>query len=102
MKKWQRYWLYINIFIFSLHFMRDIFQAFGMRNIISTFFESPGPPKVSPIYYYTIYNTVAYAVIEVVLSIRCLRRNSFGLSGRFTIILAMSLFVLWLVYYYIL
>ena len=102
MKKWQRYWLYVNIFIFSLHFVRDIFQGLGIRNIISTFYESPGPPKVSSIYYYTIYNTVVIAIIEVVLSIKCLRRNRFGNLGKLTIIMAISIFVLWLVYYFLL
>ena len=102
MKKWQKYWLYFVIIIFTLHFIRDIFQEFGIRNFLSTFFESPGPPKVSLILYYTIYNTVAVAFIEVVFSILCLRRNKFGTLGKTTIIMAISLFILWLFYYFIL
>lgn len=102
MKKWQRYWFYLNIAIFTLHFIRDVFQEFGIRNFLSTFFESPGPPKVLPIYYYTIYNTVAIAIIEVVFSIICLKRNKFGALGETTIIMAISIFILWLHYYFVL
>ncbi|MEK7597136.1 MAG: hypothetical protein AAB441_00650 [Patescibacteria group bacterium] len=102
MNKWQKYWLYFVIVIFSLHFIRDIFQHFGIRNFLSTFFESSGPPKVSLILYYTIYNTVAMAIIEVVFSIICLKRNKFGKLGNSTIVIAISLFILWLIYYFLL
>lgn len=102
MKKWQRYWLYFVIIIFVLHLIRDIFQALGIRNFLSTFFESPGSPKVPLILYYTIYNTVIIAIIEVIFSAICLRRNKFGILGKSTIIIAVSLFVLWLIYYFLL
>ena len=102
MKKWQKYWLYFVIVIFTLHFIRDIFQHFGIRNFLSTVFESSGPPKVSLILYYTIYNTVVMAIIEVVFSIICLRRNKFGVLGKTTIIMAISFFILWLIYYFLL
>ena len=102
MKRWQKYWLYFVIIIFTLHFVRDIFQELGIKNFLSTFFESPGPPKVSLILYYTIYNTVVIAIVEVVFAIICLRCNKFGRLGNTTLILAVSLFILWLVYYFVL
>ncbi|MEK7522588.1 MAG: hypothetical protein AAB569_03340 [Patescibacteria group bacterium] len=102
MKKWQKYWLYFVIVIFTLHFIRDIFQELGIRNFLSTFFESLGPPKVSLMLYYTVYNTVAMAIIEVAFSIICLRRNKFGILGKATIIMTISFFILWLFYYFIL
>lgn len=102
MKRWQKYWLYFVIVIFTLHFIRDLFQELGIRNFLSTFFESSGPSKVTLILYYTIYNTVAIAIIEIAFSIICLRRNKFGSLGKTTIIMAISLFILWLFYYFIL
>lgn len=102
MNKWQKYWLYLNITIFSLHFVRDIFQHFGIRNFLSTFLESSGPPKVPLFLYYTIYNTVVMAIIEVAFSLICLRRNKFGKLGNSTIIMTISFFILWLIYYFIL
>ncbi|PIU37048.1 hypothetical protein CO005_00080 [Candidatus Roizmanbacteria bacterium CG_4_8_14_3_um_filter_34_9] len=102
MKKWQRYWLYFVITIFTLHFVRDIFQELGIRNFLSTFFESSGPPKVSLFLYYTLYNTVFMAIIEVAFSIICLRRNKFGVLGKATIIMTISFFILWLIYYFLL
>ena len=102
MKEWQEYWLYFVIIIFTLHFIRDIFQELGIKNFLSTFFESPGPPKVSLILYYTIYNTVVVAIIEVIISLYCLKRNKFGVLGKTTIIMAISLFILWLFYYFVL
>lgn len=102
MKKWQKYWLYFVIIIFTLHFVRDIFQELGIRNFLSTFFKSPGPPKVPLFLYYTIYNTVVIAIVEVIFSIICLRRNKFGVLGKTTIIIAILLFILWLFYYFVL
>ena len=102
MKKWQKYWLYFVIIIFFLHLLRDIFQTIGIRNFLSTFFESLGPPKVPLIFYYTIYNTVIIAIIEIIFSIICLKRNKFGILGKLTIIIAVSLFILWLIYYFLL
>ena len=102
MKRWQKYWLYFVIVIFILHFIRDIFQHFGIRNFLSTFFESTGQPKVPLIFYYTVYNTVVIAIIEVIFSVICLKRNKFGALGKTTIIMAISLFILWLHYYFIL
>ncbi len=102
MKRWQKYWLYFVIVIFILHFIRDIFQHFGIRNFLSTVFESTGPPKVPQIVYHTIYNTVAMAIIEVIFSIICLRRNKFGALGKATIIMSISFFILWLIYYFLL
>jgi len=102
MKKWQKYWLYFVIIIFVLHLIRNIFQTVRIRNFLSTFFESQGPPKVSLILYYTIYNTVVIAFIEILFSVICLRRNKFGVLGKLTIIIAISLFILWLIYYFLL
>lgn len=102
MKKWQKYWLYFVIIIFTLHFVRDIFQHFGIRNFLSTFFESSGSPKVPLFLYYTIYNTVVLAIVEVVFSLICLRHNKFGKLGNSTIVIAISLFILWLIYYFLL
>ena len=102
MKKWQKYWLYIVIFIFVFHLLRDLFQAIGIRNFLSTFLESPGPPKVPLIFYYTIYNTVAISIAEIIFSVICLRRNKFGVLGKSTIIIAVSIFILWLIYYFLL
>lgn len=102
MKRWQKYWLYFNIIIFSLHFIRDVFQSLGVRNLLSTFLESTGEPKVPLIIYYTIYNTVVMAIIEVTFSIICLKRNKFGALGKSTIIMAILFFILWLFYYFIL
>ncbi|KKP59284.1 MAG: hypothetical protein UR54_C0029G0005 [Candidatus Roizmanbacteria bacterium GW2011_GWA2_34_18] len=102
MKRWQKYWLYFVIVIFALHFIRDIFQHFGIRNFLSTFFESTGQPKVPLIFYYTVYNTVVIAIIEVIFSVICLKRNKFGALGKTTIIIAISLFILWLFYYFVL
>ena len=102
MKRWQKYWLYFVIIIFTLHFVRDIFQELGIRNFLSTVFESTGPPKVPLILYYTIYNTVVMAIVEVVFAIICLRRNKFGKLGDLTLIIAISLFILWLIYYFLL
>ena len=102
MKKWHKYWLYFVIIVFVLHLFRDIFQELGIRNFLSTFFESLGPPKVPLIFYYTIYNTVIIAIIEIIFSIICLKRNKFGILGKLTIIIAVSLFILWLIYYFLL
>lgn len=102
MKKWQRYWLYFVIIIFVLHLIRDILQMVGIRNFLSTFFESPGAPKVPLILYYSIYNTVIIAFIEIIFSVICLKRKKFGVLGRSTVIIAFSLFFLWLVYYFLL
>jgi|SRR3989344_10560 len=102
MKRWQKYWLYFVIIIFTLHFVRDIFQELGIRNFLSTVFESTGPPKVPLFLYYTIYNTVVMAIVEVVFAIICLRRNKFGKLGDLTLIIAISLFILWLIYYFLL
>jgi len=102
MKKYQKFLLYFVIIIFVLHFIRDIFQALGIRNFLSTFFESSGPPKVPLIFYYTIYNTVVLAIIEVVFALICLRRNKFGKLGKSTLIIAVLLFILWLIYYFLL
>ena len=102
MKKWQKLWLYFVILIFILHLFRDMFQELGMRNFLSTLLESPGPPKVSLIFYYTIYNTVIIAIIEIIFALICLKRNKFGGLGKSTILIAISLFVLWLIYYFLL
>ncbi len=102
MKKWQKYWLYFNLVIFSYHLVRDIFQSFGIVNFLSTFLESPGPPKVSLFLYYTIYNTYLYAIIEIIFSVICLKRNKFGRLGWTTVMLAVFLFILWVFYYFFL
>lgn len=102
MKKWQKIWLYFVIVIFTLHFIRDIFQALGIRNFLSTALESVGLPKVPLFLYYTIYNTVVLAIIEVVSAAICLRRGIFGKLGNSTIIITFFSLILWLIYYFIL
>jgi len=102
MKRWEKNWLYGTIIISIIHLIRDIFQSLGFRNILSTFLESPGPPKLPLIFYYTIFNTVLIAIIEIILSLICIKRNKFGLLGKTTMLIASLFFVEWLIYYFLL
>lgn len=102
MKKWQKIWLYLVIFYASLHIVRDIFQDLGIKNFLSTILESPGPPKVSAVIYWTIFNTYAIAGIEICLSAICLKRKHFGFVGMTTVIIAFASIVLWSIYFFFL
>ena len=102
MKKWQKIWLFVVIFISFIHILRDVSQGFGVSNFLSTVLASPGPPKVAFPLYWTIFNTYLIAGVEIVLSIICLKKNAFGRLGVLTIIIAFFSLLLWIFYYFVL
>lgn len=102
MKNWQKYWLY-GVIIFSLlHLVRDIMQDLGVKNLLTTFLASPGPPKVVTTVYWTVFNTYLIEITAFVLSIICLKRNYFGYPGKLTMIIAVASLFLWLIYWLVL
>lgn len=98
----QKAWLYLLILFSLLHIVRDIFQDLGINNFLSIVLASPGPPKVSLGWYWTIFNTYIFAITEIALSLICLKRNYFGNLGNTTIFLALSGLLLWSFYYFVL
>jgi len=101
MNSWQRVWLYSVIVFSFLHIIRDIFQDLGIDNFLSTILASPGPPKINAVLYWTVFNTYAIAGVEILLAGLCLRRNRFGALGNITIIIAVAIFLLWMMYYFL-
>lgn len=100
MNKWQKLWFFVVLVFSFIHIIRDIFQDFGIKNFLSTILASPGPPKVPSSVYWTIFNTYAIAVIEIVSASICLRRNYFGKLGNITLAIAIISMILWFFYYF--
>ena len=90
------------VFFSATHIIRDMFQDLGIKNFLSTVLESPGPPKVAFPLYCTIFNTYLIAGIEILLSVICLKKNSFGYLGLSTIVIAIISLLLWIFYYFVL
>lgn len=101
MKSWQRYWLYLTLFFFSFHLLRDILQDLGIKNIIATTLVKTNPSDV-PWWYWIVFSH-AYVIegIEIVLSTVSLLRNKFGVLGNLTILMAGYFAIAWVVYWYL-
>ncbi len=105
MKNWQRYWLYFLLVYSGLHLLRDIFQDLGVENWLSMVLVKPLPSKIPVSWtriYWLSFNTYIAAVLEIVLSIICLRRNKFSQLGRLTLVIAAISLILWLFYWFFL
>ncbi len=102
MKIWQKIWLIIAIIWSSLHLIRDVFQDIGIKNFLSTPFVKHSPYTNSSLYWLIFFNTYAYAIAVLSLSIYSLKRKQFGKAGYATIILSVAIFVAWLYYWFFL
>lgn len=100
MKLWQKSWLIFLIFYSSLHIVRDIFQDLRIQNILSTTFVKTTPLKLPLLWVYA--NTYMIAFTEILISIYCLKKRSFGKLGYLTIIIALSVLSLWTFYWFFL
>ncbi len=100
MKTWQKNWLYILIVLASIHYIRDTLQDLEIQNFLTSAFVKTGHSMVTqnnafPIrVYWSIFNTYTIAVVEITLSIVCLKRYKFGELGYSTIVIAISSLVL--------
>ncbi len=102
MKFWQRNWLFVLILFSLLHLLRDFLQGFGVVTPLSTAFaKNPAYPEISS-GLWTIFDTYAIAAVEILLSIACLKRNSFGKLGNLTMFIALIFVAVWLVYWFFL
>lgn len=101
MKTWQRYWLYAIATIAILHLYRDVSQDVKFSNFLSVLFVKE---KASwyPWWYYWIFNTYAFELIEIGIVALCLKRNSFGKAGYLSILLFGIIFNAWLFYWFFL
>ena len=97
MQRWHRYWLYFVISYSLLHITRDIFQDLGVKNLLSTSFVKSTPLKM-PILW-VVLNTYVIALVEIVLSCVCLKRNKFEKIGYLTVCIAISIFSIWTFYW---
>lgn len=102
MSKIQKTWLYCIAGFSILHLIRDVLQDVGVNMWLTTVLASPGPPKVGLVWYWTIFNTYAFALIQLIVVARCLKTNRFGRLGNFSVGLAGVGVVVWVVYYYLL
>lgn len=102
MNKSQRIWLYFIAGFSVVHLTRDVMQDMGVKMWLTTILASPGPPKIHLALYWTIFNTYAFAIIQIVVAAKCLRSNTFGRWGKWSVVLAIFGLVVWIVYYYLL
>ena len=101
MKIWQKWWLYFCIIWSSLHLVRDASQDLGIQNILSIPFVKNSPYRYSA-YRLLFFNTYAYAIAVLFLSIYSLKRKRFGKAGHLTIVLSITIFTSWLYYWFFL
>lgn len=100
MRLWQKYWLYLILFFFSFHLLRDILQDLGVQSIITTTLTKINPQV--PWWYWTVFsNSYAIEIVGIVLSAVSLLRKKFGILGNLTIIMAAYFTVAWVVYWYL-
>lgn len=100
MKQWQRYWLYLVIGYASLHIIRDLFQDFGIKNVLSTTLVKSSPSRLPTLWVFV--NTYVIALVEIVLSLFCLRKQEFKKVGYATIVIAVATLATWGYYWFFL
>lgn len=98
----QKIWLYFIAGFSILHLTRDVLQDLGVNMWLTTILASPGPPKVHLVWYWTVFNTYAFALIQLGIVGRCLKTDNFGRLGNFSVVLAVVGVGVWVVYYYLL
>ncbi|MDO8451587.1 MAG: hypothetical protein Q7S76_01835 [bacterium] len=96
MKAWEKWWLFLIITYSTLHLVRDIFQDLGVKNLLSTVLvkTTHNTNFIFPSFY-----TYIIAMLEIVLSVYCLRRNKLGLLGKATVGIAVITLIFWSVYW---
>ncbi|MEK7523392.1 MAG: hypothetical protein AAB788_03545 [Patescibacteria group bacterium] len=99
MKKWQKIWLYFLISYSFIHLIRDVFQDLGIKNLLSTVFVNQNPPTISQLYW-SIFNTYVFEITEIILGIKCLINNKFGMIGYSTIVIAITILTAWSYYWF--
>jgi len=101
MKIWQVWWLRVIAAIAILHLIRDILQDTGIQTILSTSFVKH-PSSWYPKWYWYLFNTYAFSVTELGLVLYCFKNKSFGRAGFISMIVAVTIFIAWLVYWFFL
>lgn len=101
MKKWQKYWLWLVLFIFLTHLLRDIFQDIGIKSFLSTFLYRTQKTQAE-LMYWQIFNTYVIEISEISLASFCLIRKKFKKIGYLTIFIAVLFLILWLYYWFFL
>ena len=100
MKQWQKTWLIIISAISILHFIRDISQDMGIKNILSTPFVKEH--KNIPSWYWFTFNTYVFEIGELCLVWWCVKKKQFGIVGYVTILWLVLEFSFWLYYWFFL
>lgn len=100
MKNWQKVWLYFVLTFSILHLVRDIFQDFGIDNILSTIFVKSSA-SVPPHYWLVFVNSYVIEIMGIILAVACFKTKKFGKLGYFTICMMAYFFLAWVIYWFL-
>lgn len=98
MKTWQKVWIWFIFIVSILHSIRDLEQTVGIQNILSTTLVKPNGTHNG---IWSSANTVIIEVAMLCLSAYLLKRNTFGRLGYFTIFIALSTILFFMIYWFL-
>jgi hypothetical protein len=81
-----------------IHFIRDILQFASIHILLSTLLVKTPPARTTSLLWHPL-NTILIEVLMLILTFRILKRNSFGIEGKVTI-LGASLTLFGFLYYW--
>lgn len=102
MSIWQNIICYFLIVFYPFHLIRDLLQDFGYQNILSqtlvkhTYYIDPNYSK----WLWLFFNTYIIEIIGIVTISYCLYKKSFGFWGWFNIVLILTFWLVWGIYYF--